>query len=342
MNRLIVSAVIPAYNAASTIEKCLENLITDVCCSEIIIVNDGSTDNTVDVIEKIKKKTDKIRLISTINGGVSKARNIGLNEVNSEYFIFIDSDDFLSDGAITSMYNYSKENDLDMCCIGIIEENSVKSSDNKYLTIERNSIYDKFNIGKIIDKTNPRSVCAKMFKTNTIRTSGVLFDEKMSYAEDLEFMMSSFKYINRIGFYSGANYFVQNINPNSLSKKYHNNIEYVLEKNHNTLLEIFRMYPEYEDIYFKKSIGIEFYNLIAFSDNIFRKGSPYSFWQSRTCIMRKLKELDDKIDFNVSERRFLPKKKIDKIYYTVIKTKSALLVALLFYCKNIVKKMKQG
>lgn len=342
MNRLGVSVVIPVYNAAETIEKCLENIIEDEYCTEIIIVNDGSTDNTVNIVEKVQKKTDKIRLITTLNGGVSKARNIGLFEVKGEYLMFVDADDFLSESAIKSMYKYSKENNLDVCCIGIIEKNSVKSSGNEYLTIDNNSIYDKSYIGKIIDETNPRSVCAKIFKTSIIHTSRVSFDEKMSYAEDLEFMMQVFKYVGRIGFYSGVNYFAQNINPNSLSKRYHDNIEYVLEKNKNALLDVFRTYPEYEDIYFQKSIGIQFYNLIAFSDNLFRNGSPYSFWQSRKCIKHKLKEVGDKVEFNIPQQRFLPKKNMDKIYYNVIKTKFALLIALLFYCKNIVKRLKQG
>lgn len=95
----LISVIIPAYNAGDTIRSCLESIINQTLKEniEIVVVNDGSTDNTVGIVEEIISSNNSsrlIRLISKENGGVSSARNLGLKRASGEYLAFLDADDF--------------------------------------------------------------------------------------------------------------------------------------------------------------------------------------------------------------------------------------------------------
>ena len=93
----MISIIIPAYNVENYIKRCLESLYNIDIENEIIIINDGSTDNTLNIVEKFKKehKSENIKVISQENKGLSEARNRGLKESSGSYVSFIDSDDFV-------------------------------------------------------------------------------------------------------------------------------------------------------------------------------------------------------------------------------------------------------
>lgn len=100
----LVSIVIPAYNAERYIEKSIKSCINQTYKNiEIIVVNDGSTDNTVKIAQTISRQDNRIKIISTENGGVSKARNIGILNSTGEYLTFLDADDQFSFTALDDM-----------------------------------------------------------------------------------------------------------------------------------------------------------------------------------------------------------------------------------------------
>ncbi len=104
MNRLI-SVIVPAYNASTTIWRCLDSIINQTYHNlEILVINDGSTDATGDIIEEYAEKDSRIICYHTKNSGVSSARNLGLDCMKGEYFTFIDSDDFVSNRYIEGLY----------------------------------------------------------------------------------------------------------------------------------------------------------------------------------------------------------------------------------------------
>ena len=95
MNK-IISVIIPVYNVENYIEKCLNSIVNQTYNNlEIIIIDDGSTDNSIAIAEKIAENDKRIRIISQVNQGVSSARNLGLDNASGEYILFIDSDDWL-------------------------------------------------------------------------------------------------------------------------------------------------------------------------------------------------------------------------------------------------------
>lgn len=110
-----ISIVIPAYNAGKYIEKCLQSIIyqnyKDI---EIIIVNDGSTDNTREICEKFVNQDSRIKLINTENKGAGSARNTGIDAAKGEYISFIDSDDYICPNYYSRMYEMIKAGDADI------------------------------------------------------------------------------------------------------------------------------------------------------------------------------------------------------------------------------------
>lgn len=92
-----ISVIIPVYNTEKYIDKCINSVLQQDLETEIIVVNDGSTDNSKKIIEKYK---DKIIYLEKENGGLSDARNYGLKYATGEYVAFLDSDDFIEKGFI--------------------------------------------------------------------------------------------------------------------------------------------------------------------------------------------------------------------------------------------------
>jgi glycosyltransferase involved in cell wall biosynthesis len=95
MRNLSISVIIPMYNSQYTIENCIKSVLNQTydCVNEIIVINDGSTDKSSQIVQKIAINESRIILITKENGGVSSARNTGMRKATSDYIAFIDSDD---------------------------------------------------------------------------------------------------------------------------------------------------------------------------------------------------------------------------------------------------------
>lgn len=105
MNKTI-SVVVPAYNAEAYIERCLSSILAQTYKQiDLIVINDGSTDGTKSVVDKISKKDDRVRLISIENGGVSHARNVGIDYAKGEYITFVDADDYIDNEMYEHLMN---------------------------------------------------------------------------------------------------------------------------------------------------------------------------------------------------------------------------------------------
>lgn len=133
MNELI-SVIVPIYNMEKYIRKCVDSVINQTYKNcEIILVDDGSTDNCPEICEEYAQKDDRVVVIHKKNGGLSSARNAGLEVCKGEYIAFVDSDDFIEPNYLEYMYKKSKEQNADIVICGInwIDEknNCIKSKE---------------------------------------------------------------------------------------------------------------------------------------------------------------------------------------------------------------------
>ena len=109
-----VSVIIPIYNVEQYIEECLLSAMHQTLKEiEIICVNDGTKDHSIDIVEKYAKEDSRIHIINKENGGLSSARNAGIQNSNGEYLYFLDSDDYISENMLEVLYHEVKEKDLD-------------------------------------------------------------------------------------------------------------------------------------------------------------------------------------------------------------------------------------
>lgn len=130
MNEPLISVIVPIYNVENYLEKCIESIVRQTYKHlEIILVNDGSPDNSAAICEKYKNMDERIILIHKTNGGLSSARNAGLKIAKGEIIVCIDSDDWIHQDMIQVMYRNLEEYNADMsvCNFEIKEANGKKS-----------------------------------------------------------------------------------------------------------------------------------------------------------------------------------------------------------------------
>lgn len=110
-----VSVIVPVYNTSSYLAKCLNSLLDQTLVDlEIIVVNDGSTDDSQKIIDEFSGKSDKIRAFQKPNGGLSDARNFGLEKATGDFIGFVDSDDYVSREMFAEMYEKAMEHEADI------------------------------------------------------------------------------------------------------------------------------------------------------------------------------------------------------------------------------------
>ena len=140
-----ISIIIPIFNSENYIKECLNSLIYQTFKNfEIICVNDGSTDNTLEILKEFKNKDKRIHIINQINRGAEIARNVGMKESKGEYLMFLDSNDIFSDTMLEELYAKIKENNLEIIICNSI--NFKILNDKKIFNEHKNYIFSKDQI----------------------------------------------------------------------------------------------------------------------------------------------------------------------------------------------------
>lgn len=163
----LITIVIPVYNVKKYIERCIKSVINQTYKNiEIILVDDGSTDESGDICDEYAKKDNRIKVIHKKNGGLSDARNFGIDAANGKYISFVDSDDFVTNNYVEVLYNLIKNNDSDISvCIwkNVFEDNKTKKS---YFTLFHREITATNLVmlqHMLYQKLFDTSACAKLY-----------------------------------------------------------------------------------------------------------------------------------------------------------------------------------
>ena len=190
--------IIPVYNAAKYLSECLESLIArNREDYEIILVNDGSTDNSAYICEQYSKEYKQILFYSKENSGVSDTRNKGIELSSGEYIAFIDSDDYVESGyidTIISLLDYK----ADIYIYGYHEQNE-KGIFTKIITqLESGMQVMDSTICENIFSELHYQVWNKIFKAEIVKKNGIKFDLNLRISEDLKFWVDYFYYISNL------------------------------------------------------------------------------------------------------------------------------------------------
>jgi glycosyltransferase involved in cell wall biosynthesis len=192
-----ISIIVPVYNAETTLQKCIDSIINQKYKDyELILVDDGSTDNSKSICDSYAQKDDRILVIHQENKGVSAARNAGLDIAKGHWISFVDSDDYIEPNFYQCDFN--DDVDLILFCIKDLDvaNNSVRQSVNYSQSIQIEGSALKSFIDKYIDTIIFRAPWAKLFKKELI--GSLRFCEDMKVAEDAFFVLDYLSHVHKI------------------------------------------------------------------------------------------------------------------------------------------------
>lgn len=207
-NMLKLSIIIPVYNVEQYIGNCLDSCLNQDLPKdeyEIVVVDDGSPDNSSSIVEGYMKKYSNIRLIHRENGGLSAARNTGLREAKGEYIWFVDSDDWIESNCLGFLVNTAKDNDLDVLCFGLqlVYPDGRKTTYNiKYE--ESDKVYKGEDF--ICRVKMPPAAWAAIYKKDFLNIKKLCFFEGILH-EDQEFTPRAYYLANRISYINRVIYY---------------------------------------------------------------------------------------------------------------------------------------
>lgn len=232
-----VSIIIPVYNGEETIQRCLDSVIKQSSkkIEEIIVVDDGSTDRTVEFTELLAEKDSRIYCIQKKNAGVSSARNTGIHNAHGDYIMFIDSDDEIREDLVEKLYQGIDEYDMTIAGIELHQDAMISmiGIQGEFSTKE---IIDKY--GNVIPGLLINGPWSKLYRKNIITEQKLLFDESLSLGEDTAFVFQYLKYCNRVRFIDYYGYVYYQLGNNSLMTKFRKDGYYNAKRVYGILTEI--------------------------------------------------------------------------------------------------------
>lgn len=328
-----VSIVIPVYNVEDYLKECLESILRqnyDINKIEIILIDDGSIDNSLNICKKYAEKYKNIKLLTQPNSGVSKARNNGIKNSKGKYIMLLDSDDTISKSAVKNLFNFFEQhyNEIDIVTYPI--------KFNRHGKISKNIRYDAYDKGTNIYDINEyiylnQSTVNIMIKNEFEKTN--LYNENMKLSEDQNFDTEMIMKKEKIGYVNEAIYYYRKYDASVSASK--NNPYYCFDNimSYNEML--LKQYKK-DDIIPKyvQSLVINTIKWRIKTDELF----PYylegeEFEKSVNRIRNIIKKIDVDVIMNVSDMNFYHKIYLLKFSEHKIETKVEGKINL--YCDGI-------
>ncbi len=216
----MVTVIVPVYNCEKSLNRCVDSLLNQTYKElEIILINDGSKDNSLNICRKYEAENKNITVVDQENQGVSAARNAGIRKSTAKYLTFVDSDDYLRKDYINSMMLKMYEG-IDLVIAGhqsVDESGHILGSSN---VVEE--IYEKKNFPKLViellEAGNMNQPYGKIFRKNKIIHN---FDENVTLGEDLLFVENYLLECQRVSLCGSDDYMYVCMNEGSLTNKYY-------------------------------------------------------------------------------------------------------------------------
>lgn len=194
-----ISIIIPAYNVDKYIEKCIDSVLKQTYTNfELIVVDDGSTDNTAFIVDRFESIDKRIKVIHKKNGGLPAARNTGLNVATGKYIMFLDSDDWIEERCCSVALERLVANDADLVIFDYYKEFENKTI--PYHAYKESELIYKRNEKNYFFIYDMRTITAwgKIYVRDSI--DGIMFDENMKTAEDVDFNYRVYNKVDKVAY----------------------------------------------------------------------------------------------------------------------------------------------
>lgn len=290
MENIKISVILPIYNGEKFLKRCITSIISQEYKNlELILINDGSTDETRQICEEYKSIDSRIKLINKKNEGVSKARNSGLEIATGKYVAFIDSDDWLEKETYGNAIKKMEEKNIDILKFSYIKEyGKVRKSYN--YTINTNVViqkkdYDKKVYPYMFSTYDMSSVCMTIFKREIL--DNIKFDSNLKYGED--FLFTTQAIVKSESIYVDPNFYYHYFcNNESATNKRDKELHMVKIKD--IILANNKLFDELENK--KELLELKNQRLLKELDQIMKSMSlDYNYREYRTIIKNVLKEI---------------------------------------------------
>lgn len=193
---MFISVIIPVFNVEKYIEQCIESVINQTLNDiEIICVNDGSTDKSLEILKKYQQKDARIKILNQENKGAGAARNTGLNAANGEYIYFLDGDDYIEQIALEKLYKQIIKKNADICLC----KHKTFDDETKIIKIDEQTLQlNLFKTDTISRETAPEQIfqlctpqiALKLYKKSFIKKYDLSFQE-IKTCNDVYFSLAS-------------------------------------------------------------------------------------------------------------------------------------------------------
>lgn len=338
MNHVNVSIIIPVFNGSRYIERCLDSILKEkVINIEVIIIDDGSTDDSLNKLLKYQMNDKRVNVIKQSNKGAASARNTGILKANGEYIGFVDIDDYIESNMYSKLYKKALERDADIVCCNyeeirgeykILFDNLLFNNDILCNEQIGNIYFDNL----IVDKhLTGLALWNKIFKRELIINNNIRLDNKKVLGEDRKFISQAILKSQYITMVDEVLYFYIKENSNSLTSKYDkkNIIAYLDERKEIMDFAIYHI-KDTRKISILKNINNNkiFYKLLDFCLKEINSKEEYSKKYKNVRDIFEMKDMkrivDNKINININLKIFLLfyRMKMYRICYILLFIKS--------------------
>lgn len=297
-----ISVIVPVYNSEKVIKRCVDSILKQTYSDfELILINDGSKDKSIDILKDYEKKDLRIRVIDNENNGVSETRNIGINEAKGDYIQFVDSDDYIDENMLKESLEQLEKNSVDIIMNGIyldIEKNGIVNSSTQtyeYKFANNNSEIVE-NVLTRLGGTYINSPINKLYKLSIIKENNIYMNKEIDLGEDLLFNLEYLKHCNSIIFDNKCYYHYCMRAEENLTAKYRDNKLDLMKILYDKCMEFLDKYEAgYEKIRELNSIYIK-WMYSSFID-LHNKSCPYNY-RDKIKFIKKYIDEDKEIVVN--------------------------------------------
>lgn len=283
--KINVSIIIPVYNTGEYLHKCIQSVLNQSLKNiELIIIDDGSTDNSGNICDEYAKKDHRVTVIHKKNEGVSIARDAGIMSAKGEYIGFVDSDDWIDKTMYEDMYNKAKEKNcgIVMCDARTIYDEKESEADT-IIQLNQSVLLDKKNIHPSLLTEVAGSAWRCIYNRELLHGNNILFPAGLKFSEDRIFNIYAFGYTEKV-YYMKTSYYNRYIRKGSAVNKYYDKMMDIVldarERIMNAIDIVWDGDEAYKYMYENQTICLSY----AAINNAFYKDSPLNFRQSYAVV----------------------------------------------------------